>query len=143
MTIMDSFVILYGVWTDYQYIILSNFGLPWGPRIWWDMKWKKGNFNFDSILVMIMEWQWVQTPYSRTFEPMMVKKIARLRQAAIAINVLHAIHFIICIALYELHFVHCISFCWLHYIHCILCNASFILGFMHRLLCIYSLYSID
>jgi len=36
------------------------------------MKWKKGNFNFDSILVMIMEWQWVQTPYSRTIESMIV-----------------------------------------------------------------------
>ena len=80
MTIMDSSVMVYGVWTDYQYIILSNFGLPPGSRIWWDMKWKKGNINFDSILVMIMEWQWVQTPYSRTIESMMVilKKIRSL-----------------------------------------------------------------
>ena len=39
-----------------------------------------------------------------------VYKIARLRQAAIAINLLHAKHLSICIAFYELHFIHCNPF---------------------------------
>ena len=53
-------------------------------------------------------------------------KIARLRQAAIAINLLHAKHFIIYIALYDLHFFHCISFGGLQSILCILCNISYV-----------------
>ena len=55
------------------------------------------------------------------------KKIARLRQAAIAINLLHAKYFIICIAFYKLHFIHCISFCGLQSKHFSLCNASYVL----------------
>ena len=55
-----------------------------------------------------------------------VKKIARLQQAAIAINLIHAIHFNTCIAFLALH-VLSITFYALHPKHYVLCIEFFAL----------------
>ena len=58
-------------------------------------------------------------------------KIARLQQAAIAIDLLNAIYFIICIVFYEL-----LPFYTLHALQCIICIKFYV-----EVLWIYPMYS--